>query len=304
MAAGKINLQANDGKTLSLVAPEGMSADSTMVIGSKSGFKNYIINGGFDVWQRGTSFNENGSVNKYSADRWRSEGYPQTVTAITKTALGYKNAVSYNIGTSASNGANSLVQRIEDVRGLSGKTVTYSGRIKGDGNFNINLQIDGASQAFAVTPVEQVFSMTTQLGDTTANPYITTRFQFPSGTTGTIIITDVQLEVGSVATDFEYRSYGEELALCQRYYFVSGNIHCGQSGANVSVGYSTYFSHSWTLPVTMRATPTVLQNITVTTNSYGVQNASTSPSTYSYNHGNMSGDYSYWSGQFILDAEL
>ena len=33
--------------------------------------------------------------------------------------------------------------------------------------------------------------------------------------------TQVQLELGKVATPFEHRSYGEELALCQRYYFKS-----------------------------------------------------------------------------------
>ena len=38
-------------------------------------------------------------------------------------------------------------------------------------------------------------------------------------TAATLDITGFQLEVGSVATDFEHRSFAEELELCQRYYF-------------------------------------------------------------------------------------
>jgi hypothetical protein len=45
---------------------------------------------------------------------------------------------------------------------------------------------------------------------------------FFSSTDNNFFITGVQLEVGSVATPFEHRSYGEELALCQRYYQVYG----------------------------------------------------------------------------------
>ena len=53
------------------------------------------------------------------------------------------------------------------------------------------------------------------------------------GTSGaTFYITGVQLEVGSSATGFEYRQYGQELALCQRYYEKSYN-------ADVALGAST-----------------------------------------------------------------
>ena len=67
-------------------------------------------------------------------------------------------------------------------------------------------------------------------------------------------ITGVQLEVGETATPFEHRSYGDELARCQRYYFKATNIYqAGQSyAANNSVdGLRTSFN----FPVTMRANP-------------------------------------------------
>ena len=81
---------------------------------------------------------------------------------------------------------------------------------------------------------------------------------FFDSTDRTFFITGVQLEVGSVATEFEHRSFGEELALCQRYfvrypslsdasttmYYTLGMIH------SASVAYFTL-----TLPVPMRTQP-------------------------------------------------
>jgi hypothetical protein len=74
------------------------------------------------------------------------------------------------------------------------------------------------------------------------------------GTNGaTFYITGVQLEPGTVATPFERRSYGQELALCQRYFQLAGN------GCFGSVDGSTTTTIAFTEKffVSMRAAPTV-----------------------------------------------
>jgi len=69
------------------------------------------------------------------------------------------------------------------------------------------------------------------------------------------LISGVQLEVGSTATDFEHRSYGDELLRCQRYYFkfLEGNTK------EMNVGWyyhNTHISFILRYPTTMRAAPT------------------------------------------------
>ena len=65
----------------------------------------------------------------------------------------------------------------------------------------------------------------------------------------TFYITGVQLEVGSVASTYEHRSYGEELALCKRYYRVLGK------GLQGDVAGSTFFELSTTFDIEMRSAP-------------------------------------------------
>jgi hypothetical protein len=82
----------------------------------------------------------------------------------------------------------------------------------------------------------------------------------------TFFLTGVQLEVGSVATPFERRQYGQELALCQRYFQktfdqatapaqnVSGNGGLTASGSVTNVSINA----SWWFACPMRAVPTIV----------------------------------------------
>ena len=76
----------------------------------------------------------------------------------------------------------------------------------------------------------------------------------------TFDVTGVQLEVGSQATPFEHRSFGEELSLCQRYYTVIGDGVNASGFAPISVGVmynsSTVYSII-AMPVEMRSSPSI-----------------------------------------------
>jgi len=89
---------------------------------------------------------------------------------------------------------------------------------------------------------------------------VTGQLNLLSSTDNEWLITGVQLEVGSVATDFEHRSFGDELAKCHRYCYAHITP---QSGSNATIGLGTYYNSSnffmhVPFPVTMRAAPTVV----------------------------------------------
>ena len=89
----------------------------------------------------------------------------------------------------------------------------------------------------------------TYSGSTRA-PDMTTTWSTTTG--ATFDITGVQLEVGSVATPFEHRSYGDELAKCKRYFTDIGGTACHFRGTN-----SDSIGTTIPTPVQMRATPSI-----------------------------------------------
>ena len=103
----------------------------------------------------------------------------------------------------------------------------------------------------------------------------TGQVDFTDSTDNDWLITGIQLELGAKETDFEHRSYCDELAKCQRYYAnlgIGGRFGPFATGANGTFGY-----FGITLPVTMRAAPSLeydsLNDFTV--NDYDASNVPT-----------------------------
>jgi hypothetical protein len=134
----------------------------------------------------------------------------------------------------------------------------------------------------------------------------------------TFYITGVQLEVGSSATGYEYRQYGQELALCQRY-FVKTNPSNVQQGGQLfgAAEATTSFNTAFQFPVSMRAAPTTTlggtvnfyvagNNATVTATSIGL---TTTPNGMWQEFGSASvtltvGQPCMFNGQVSISAEL
>ena len=238
---------------------------------------NLLINGGFDVWQRGTSFSAGG----YTADRWGlwCDGTGAT-RAITRQAftVGQTDVPSnptyflrYNQSAAGSGGTHNLIeQRVEGVRVAAGQTITLSFYAKADSAkslttvFTQGFGSGGSSYVYtsgvahAVTTAWKKFTATVTIpsisGKTIgANNYLAATFAFPQNATFTFDIANVQLNYGSVALPFVPRSYAEELRLCQRYYLPD----IARFAPGVMISGQSYLYTKCPTPVTMRTTPTL-----------------------------------------------
>jgi len=212
------------------------------------GYRNFIINGGFDVWQRGTSSTTHGYG---SADRWFHYTSGTGLTYIRSTDVPSNSGLHYSItSTGTPTDQWHITQGIElpavDDPGVfyNGQTITISywakSSVSGDRLWNaIFFRTAVASSSGQVvvdydttdnnllTTSWQRFSKTYTIGVDPANSCnqlaigIRTRNNAEDGNTpaGNIFVAGVQLELGSEATPFEHRPYADELLRCQRYYY-------------------------------------------------------------------------------------
>ena len=134
------------------------------------------------------------------------------------------------------------------------KKIPGNSNLQFDDDHNAGLRI--SFYAFAGTDYSDSSATETWAASATGNRTSDMTSTWYTTNNATLRITGVQLEVGSVATDFEHRSYAQELALCQRYYFhlVSGNNEL--IGLGMNYGNPDFFAEV-TFPVTMRAAPSL-----------------------------------------------
>ncbi len=219
---------------------------------------NAIINGDFDIWQRGTSQTAAGYG---SADRWTvglvgsSMTFNQQTFTLGQTAVP-DNPVYYSKADVASvAGAGNfalILQKIEGVQTFAGTTATLSFWAKADTAKNMAVEFvqnfgTGGSPSTEVTGINvttialttawtkyffnvTVPSITGKTLGSGGNDSLGLIFWLEAGSTfnartnslgqqyGVFEISHVQLEAGEIASPFEYRSVGQELALCERYY--------------------------------------------------------------------------------------
>jgi hypothetical protein len=262
-------------------------------IGFGQAGKNKIINGDFNIWQRGTSFSNTNQL-VYTADRWQLNDFGGQVSNVARSAFtagaapvaGYESQYYATWSRAGAGTASSyLTQKVEDVRTFAGNTVTFSFWAKAAATESVDFYIDqnfgsggsatvgSASTTFSLTTSWVRYTATVALASITGKTVGTSSFIAPtfqvqtSQGAFTIDIWGVQLEYGSKATPFDTATgtIQGELAACQRYYqlVASGTAQSLCVGAMYG---ATAFYGIYNTKVTMRTTPTLSQ--TTGTNYY------------------------------------
>jgi len=245
------------------------------------GFKNRFINGKFQIAQRGTSGTAGNGLPTTTAtypsvDRWFAY-YTGAAVTVAQVAGSGNNKNLIQATGAASVTAIGIGQRIEAVNcyDLAGQTVTLSASIANSLLTTVTWTAYYAGSTDVWTSSTQIATGTFTVSSTLTT--YSTQISIPSAaitglqiifsvgsqTSGTFQIGNAQLELGSIATPFDQRSYGTELALAQRYYYILRGATTGSDVLRMNTGYvitTTQAEFVFQHPVDMRAGPTLLSS--------------------------------------------
>jgi len=211
-------------------------------VSNLGGRKNFIINGCGRIAQRGSTSLT--GVAKYGgADRFQTVLINATAGTIIRpnglSGVVTKKGHGVSGASCTSGGVLAFEQRIESSNSvyLNGKTITFSAKLYHDFGSEINFYIvlykpnaedDYSSITQLVTSnaiscvsgdyTNLIFTHTLGSSDVTHGLRVQIYAADLALTNKECYIGDVQLEIGSLVTPFEYKPFSEELALCRRYY--------------------------------------------------------------------------------------
>ena len=246
------------------LADLGNAYDDGAITGS-----NMIINGNFSVSQRGDYTSASAVSNGvYYLDRWNV----QSGIAGTLQDTGYKVKV---VATSTGSGVLAIKQSIEDknIHPHKGKVVTVSCKVTSNSsNARIVIYADNWIALGSQNDVHSGGGNEETLSATFTVPsdlsgFLQVRVGFenaasngdPSVSSNDYFeVSEVKLEVGDTATPFEHRSFGEELAKCQRYFYRHADNYNRRTVAASFRTTATDVEGVVTFPNTMRAVPTFI----------------------------------------------
>jgi hypothetical protein len=272
---------------------EALVADSSATTGLRyqtgNGLAQGTINGGFDVWQRGTS----SSAGVFGADRWFNGGgnttYTQESTAANLPA-GFRFGIKMTMtGTDTPY----TMQAIETSNAIyfAGKRVVMSYYVSSTSSSNAFVRLDGSTAtdngvSGSYTQLTPVSGYSASAATTTSMTRVYSVYDVPADTRtlriiigavsnmtsgNSMTITGVQLEVGQVPTTFR-RAGGTiqgELAACQRYYWRTGGTNAYELAGQGTAQSTTVAGIQVPLPVSMRAIPNVVDFSTLAVQPFG-----------------------------------
>jgi len=230
--------------------------------------RNYLVNGGFEIWQRGTGpFVTNGA---YWADRWRADIAINTVTGIDLHRMastislgagsGWAASIGINLGAGAMMRVGQQIMPGDTLDQLRGRVMTFSARVLPNTLNSIRPVVVGGvmgstTNPFNTTNVAQTMWCTFTVPSNETSLYVGFEMANASSVSQ---VDEAMLVIGAVPADYFPEHPADEILRCQRYLYresgAGGALHQPWVGFSQSLTSAFYPVR---YPVVMPVTPTL-----------------------------------------------